>query len=239
MRSGIHQQISTHDLLPGDLVLLSTGDQIPADGFLLSANRLALDESPLTGEPIACKKDPVYAPFVFGGTFVGEGSGAMVVTAVGKFSSGGRIQELLFRRNKSGQTPEDTTSVTVPEQVQAGAEASMGLDELTPLQHRLRKVAWVVSKIGIAAGIVTFIALAIRWAVSVASVINGGGVWSWSMLLELVEFLVTAVTVVVVSVPGGLGCRRSRSVSVLPHVNHSGPSHSSKQKDSHLLSPFH
>ncbi|KAI9003445.1 hypothetical protein DFJ74DRAFT_438222 [Hyaloraphidium curvatum] len=202
IRGGQSITVSTFDLLVGDVVILSVGDEIPADGFVISSSRLAVDESPLTGEPIAVKKDPVSAPFVFGGTFVGEGSGTMCVTAVGRHSAGGKIQHLLFLRG--GGKADDGDSIASSTSDFKGATDNVGTAEMTPLQLRLRKVAILVGKVGVAAGIVTFLALSIRWALGLANQLNSGTPFEASMLIGVVEAFVVGVTIVVVAVPEGL-----------------------------------
>ena len=209
MRAGQLQTMSTFDLVVGDVVVLSTGDEVPGDGFVISSSRLALDESPLTGEPIAVKKDSEHAPFLFGGTFVSEGSGHMCITAVGKYSMGGEIQDLLFRGARDKPEEESVKSEQVSISVKDDKKEeqkkdSWGEENLTPLQLRLRHVGFLVGKIGLAAGVVTFLALGIRWAVVTAQLMQAGNPWEWDMLLEVVEYFVISVTVVVVAVPGWL-----------------------------------
>jgi Ca2+-transporting ATPase len=136
MRGGFKDTVSSWDLVVGDLVLLTTGDEIPGDGVFVQGTRLVVDESPLTGEskPIV-KSDK--CPLLFSGTLVSEGSGCMVITAVGERSANGQIQRLLRSQ---------------PE-------------ELSPLQAKLRVVAVLVGKIGFSAGVLSFLSLLIRWAV--------------------------------------------------------------------------
>lgn len=96
--------VESHQLVPGDLVLLSEGLKVPADGRLLEVNRLQVDESMLTGESepqtktVAALKGglPVYGQtnMVFSGTLVRAGTGEFVVTATGEQTELGRIAEL-------------------------------------------------------------------------------------------------------------------------------------------------
>ncbi|KAI9012260.1 hypothetical protein DFJ74DRAFT_771667 [Hyaloraphidium curvatum] len=204
IRNSALQTISTFSLLVGDLVLLSVGDEVPGDGFVVQCSRLALDESPLTGEPIAVRKDPVDAPFVFGGSCVAEGEGLICITAVGKHSMGGQIQELLFRRGAPNGDASGAADTGNSRAAEAAAAAEDEDDSQTPLQRRLRDVALTVGKIGFSAGLVTFVVLLVRWAVLLAAHLQGGGVWEWNLLMEMVKFFVISVTVVVVAVPEGL-----------------------------------
>ena len=66
IRGGIKNEISSWDIVVGDLVELVTGDEVPADGIFVRGNRLIIDESPLTGETFPVKKD-ANAPFLFSG----------------------------------------------------------------------------------------------------------------------------------------------------------------------------
>ena len=102
VREGQRLQIPSQDLVPGDIVLLSSGDKVPADMRLLKARNLQIDESALTGESVPVVKDssPLKAEtllaertnMAYAGSFVtfGQGSGIVVATAdrteVGKIS---------------------------------------------------------------------------------------------------------------------------------------------------------
>jgi magnesium-transporting ATPase (P-type) len=73
--------------------------------------------------------------------------------------------------------------------------------EMTPLQKKLQTVAILIGKIGIAAGIFTFLGLLVRWLIDFE---NKGRFLDWKMqLFEIAEFFVVAVTIVVVAVPEG------------------------------------
>jgi cation transport ATPase len=90
------RQVSTHDVVVGDVVLLSTGDMVCADGIVFRDNDLGLSEQMLTGESVVKRKgayclgggdNPDAAvkvqPTLFAGTLVQEGEGTRVVVAVG------------------------------------------------------------------------------------------------------------------------------------------------------------
>ena len=81
-RDGRRQKVSIYDLVVGDIVHLSIGDQVPADGIFISGYSLTVDESSLSGE-----SEPMEVnhsrPFLLSGTKVQDGSGKMLVTAVG------------------------------------------------------------------------------------------------------------------------------------------------------------
>jgi Ca2+-transporting ATPase len=96
------RQVPRRDVVTGDLVLLNTGEEVPADGRLLEAVSLTVDESTLTGEPL-CHKTVDEADFdadatfpsdcVLRGTKVMEGHGLMQVTAVGMATEYGKVYE--------------------------------------------------------------------------------------------------------------------------------------------------
>ncbi|KAJ1558791.1 Calcium-transporting ATPase 10, plasma membrane-type, partial [Cladochytrium tenue] len=121
---------------------------------------------------------------MFSGCQVSEGAGLMLVTAVGVNSSGGQIQELLNEAQ----------------------------NEETVLQQKLKVVAVLIGKIGVAAGIATFLGLAIRWSVdwaqgnpSISTSCNGSyAVTPIARIQLLAEHFVIGLTVVVVAVPEGL-----------------------------------
>ncbi|MBP5455699.1 MAG: cation-translocating P-type ATPase [Paludibacteraceae bacterium] len=102
IRNGNTSQISKKDIVVGDIVIIETGDEIPADGELLESVTLHVDESTLTGEPI-CAKTTVEADFdkdatfasnhVMRGTKVMEGHGIMRVFAVGDQTENGKVFE--------------------------------------------------------------------------------------------------------------------------------------------------
>ncbi|KAJ3214203.1 Calcium-transporting ATPase 10, plasma membrane-type [Dinochytrium kinnereticum] len=183
LRGGVKDEVSSWDVMVGDIVELSTGDEIPADGIFVSGNRLVVDESPLTGESIPVKKNHT-EPFLFSGCQVSEGSGRMLITGVGVRSSGGQIQELLNEAQS----------------------------EQTVLQKKLKVVAILIGKVGVAAGIATFLGLTIRWAIFLSrGEISGGGhacQASANATLQnvqtVISFFVVGITMVVVAVPEGL-----------------------------------
>ena len=111
LRDGQTQLIPARDVVVGDCLLLSEGDRVAADGWLLAANNLQIDESLLTGEsvpvdkapqatpPVSARPDPqeqaAPASRVQGGTFVVRGSGRAQVTATGMHSQIGQIGQAL------------------------------------------------------------------------------------------------------------------------------------------------
>ncbi|XVF75759.1 hypothetical protein PTKIN_Ptkin13bG0213000 [Pterospermum kingtungense] len=168
------QQVSIYDLVVGDVVHLSIGDQVPADGLFISGYSLQIDESSLSGEI-----DPVDVyeqnPFLLSGTKVRDGSAKMLVTAVGMRTEWGKLMETL---NEGGE------------------------DE-TPLQVKLNGVATIIGKIGLTFAVLTFVVLTVRFIVEKA-LKNEFTHWSSTDALTLLDYFAIAVTIIVVAVPEGL-----------------------------------
>jgi Ca2+-transporting ATPase len=106
IRTGQTQEIPLHEVVIGDVLLLSPGAYIPADARLLYSNRLSIDESPLTGESLPVSKDFKFQAqnetalgdrlnMAYMGTMVTGGNGKAVVVATGRYTEIGKIQELV------------------------------------------------------------------------------------------------------------------------------------------------
>lgn len=95
IRGGLVKEIAVGDILVGDVCQIKYGDLLPADGILLQSNDLKIDESSLTGESDHVKKSDKLDPMLLSGTHVMEGSGKMLVSAVGVNSQAGIIFTLL------------------------------------------------------------------------------------------------------------------------------------------------
>lgn len=115
IRSGQVEEISTEELVPGDIILLESGDYVPADARLISSFNLKIEESALTGESIAIEKDPnvIVAEnatigdrfnMVFSGTSVSYGRAKAIVTATGMDTQMGHIADLILK-DDSPDTP--------------------------------------------------------------------------------------------------------------------------------------
>jgi len=113
LRDGQERQLPAEGLVPGDVVLLATGDRVPADGRVIEQARLQVDESALTGESLPVNKsaDPVAdreAPLgdrtsmVHMGTAVTAGRGKFIVTVTGKQTQMGRIGTLIDEVGEHG-----------------------------------------------------------------------------------------------------------------------------------------
>jgi Ca2+-transporting ATPase len=173
-RDGSRQKISIYDLAVGDIVHLSIGDQVPADGLYIHGYSLLIDESSLSGE-----SDPVYIsqdkPFILAGTKVQDGSAKMIVTAVGMRTEWGRLMSTL----------------------------SEGGEDETPLQVKLNGVATIIGKIGLMFATLTFVVLMVRFLIEKGLTV-GLSKWYSTDALTIVNYFATAVTIIVVAVPEGL-----------------------------------
>uniref|UniRef100_A0A8D1L1N1 Calcium-transporting ATPase n=1 Tax=Sus scrofa TaxID=9823 RepID=A0A8D1L1N1_PIG len=95
VRAGQVVQIPVAEIVVGDIAQVKYGDLLPADGLFIQGNDLKIDESSLTGESDQVRKSVDKDPMLLSGTHVMEGSGRMVVTAVGVNSQTGIIFTLL------------------------------------------------------------------------------------------------------------------------------------------------
>jgi Ca2+-transporting ATPase len=106
VRDGVERQIPAAELVPGDVVLLTAGARVPADGRICESTRLQIDEAALTGESQAVHKttEPIDDPNVvladrlnlaFMGTILTDGRGRMLVTATGRRTELGKIGRLI------------------------------------------------------------------------------------------------------------------------------------------------
>ncbi|XP_059384890.1 plasma membrane calcium-transporting ATPase 2 isoform X8 [Carassius carassius] len=114
VRGGQVIQLPVSDIVTGDIAQVKYGDLLPADGVLIQSNDLKIDESSLTGESDHVRKSADKDPMLLSGTHVMEGSGRMLVTAVGVNSQTGIIFTLLGaggeeeeKKEKKGQALED------------------------------------------------------------------------------------------------------------------------------------
>lgn len=91
IRTGEIKEIAAEDIVVDDLLLLEEGDPVPADGIIITANDLSLNESVLTGESFAVSKTADGANMAYKGTLVTSGSATIKITAVGNNSMFGKI----------------------------------------------------------------------------------------------------------------------------------------------------
>ena len=186
IRNGHVQEVPRKDVVVGDIVVLETGEEVPADGQLFEAISLQVNESNLTGEPVVSKttveadfdEDATYASNrVLRGTTVVDGHGSMCVDAVGDATEIGKVAR---------QSTEQTT-------------------EPTPLNIQLTRLANLIGKIGFTAAGLAFAIFFVKdvllhYDFSTFHTFN-----DWlPALKQTLQYFMMAVTLIVVAVPEGL-----------------------------------
>lgn len=186
IRNGRIQEIPRKDVVVGDIVVLETGEEIPADGELIEAISLQVNESNLTGEPVINKttveadfdEEATYASnLVMRGTTVVDGHGSMKVLRVGDATEIGKVAR---------QSTEQST-------------------EPTPLNIQLTKLANLIGKIGFTVAGLAFLIFFIKDVVLYFDFGALNGWHGWLPVLErTLKYFMMAVTLIVVAVPEGL-----------------------------------
>ncbi|KAL6660830.1 hypothetical protein ACP70R_000214 [Stipagrostis hirtigluma subsp. patula] len=180
IRGGKRFETSIFDLV-GDVVPLKIGDQVPADGVLISGHSLAIDESSMTGESKIVHKDQK-APFLMSGCKVADGYGSMLVTDVGTNIEWGQLMAKLSEDN----------------------------GEETPLQVRLNGVATFIGMVGLSVAGAVLVVLWIRYFTGHTKNPDGttqfvaGTTSVKQAFMGAIKILTIAVTIVAVAVPEGL-----------------------------------
>lgn len=184
VREGRVTEIPRRDVVVGDIVVLETGDEIPADGQLVEAVGMETDESALTGEPMACKRviadgdvsdaEATYPEdMMLRSTMVMGGTGRMRVTAVGDATEIGLV---------AGKSTELT-----------GVK--------TPLSRQLDRLAAMISKVGTGVAVTAFV-------VFLGHDILTQPLWQTDNYVEMastvLRYFMMAVTLIVMAVPEGL-----------------------------------
>ncbi|KAG8451045.1 hypothetical protein GDO86_003359 [Hymenochirus boettgeri] len=234
IRKGQVIQIPVAELVVGDIAQIKYGDLLPADGILIQGNDLKIDESSLTGESDQVKKSLEKDPMLLSGTHVMEGSGRMVVTAVGINSQTGIIFTLLGaneggeeeKKSKKGkkQGPsenrnkakaQDGVALEIqPLKSEEGAESEekekkmvkVPKKEKSVLQGKLTRLAVQIGKAGLIMSAITVIILVLYFVIYTFGVL--GHPWLAECtpiyIQYFVKFFIIGVTVLVVAVPEGL-----------------------------------
>lgn len=183
LREGIVCLVSRQDVVVGDVIIIETGDEVPADGYLIEAVDLQVDESSLTGEPLTTKK--TYAPNVSNAitaypeylllrsSLVMNGNGRFLVTAVGDHTEIGKVAR-------------QATELTAIK---------------TPLNQQLDLLAKLISKVGATVSILAFLAFLLHDILTQP-------LWHTTNYLGMAEtvlrYFMMAVTLIVMAVPEGL-----------------------------------
>ena len=153
IRNGVPNEYISDDILVGDLIMVNYGDIMAADLLLIEGNGIKMDESALTGESDAMKKEPFHkcielqekgetklpSPLILSGTNCIEGSGKAIVLAVGGHSQKGIIRQTVDNAQENNKTP---------------------------LEEKLDVIAEMIGYFGLGAGIITLVALFIRFGIS-------------------------------------------------------------------------
>lgn len=178
-RNGKVMEIPRHDVVVGDVVLVEVGDEVPADGELIVCNDLQINESALTGEPVAEKSlegggDGAYPRnVILRSTMVMNGRGEFVVTAVGDATEIGKV----------AKKSTEETSVE------------------TPLHMQLDKLAKMISKVGSVVSVAAFFIFLIH---DILTNPAWGGKDYFYMAEIVLKYFMMAVTLIVMAVPEGL-----------------------------------
>ena len=181
MRDGAMTRIRKSEVVVGDVVFIETGQVVPADGTLVEAVSLSVNESTLTGEPQTEKtvderffdKEATYASnAVFYGTTVVDGYGVMEVTAVGDRTEFGKVAE----------------------------QATVEHEEPTPLARQLERLSQKIGRVGMVLSGIVFVALIVKSAVFGTMLEYG---WLHAVN-EVLQIFMVAVAMVVMAMPEGL-----------------------------------
>ena len=185
-RNGKIQEIPRKEVVVGDIVILNTGEEIPADGTLLEAISLQINESTLTGELMVNKTtdeasfdDEATYPSneVMRGTTVTDGHGIMQVNKVGDATEIGKV----------------------------ATQATEQSSEETPLNIQLSKLAKFIEKVGFTIAILTFLIFTGKDLYQYLSITPTIGWQEWMHIARIVlKYFMMAVTLIVVAVPEGL-----------------------------------
>lgn len=233
IRNGQLIQLPVAEIVVGDIAQIKYGDLLPADGILIQGNDLKIDESSLTGESDHVKKSLDKDPMLLSGTHVMEGSGRMVVTAVGINSQTGIIFTLLgaseedeeekkkkskkqgVSENRNKAKTQDGVALEIqPLNSQEGIDSEekekkvskMPKKEKSVLQGKLTRLAVQIGKAGLIMSALTVVILILYFVVENFVIQRR----SWLpectpvYIQYFVKFFIIGVTVLVVAVPEGL-----------------------------------
>ncbi|XP_035376144.1 plasma membrane calcium-transporting ATPase 4 isoform X5 [Electrophorus electricus] len=195
IRNGQVIQIPVAEIVVGDIAQIKYGDLLPADGILIQGNDLKIDESSLTGESDQVRKSLEKDPMLLSGTHVMEGSGRMVVTAVGLNSqtgiiftllgAGGEEEEKKVKKGKKQGAPENRNKAKTQDGValeiqplksEEGVESeekeekvvkkvNVTKKEKSVLQGKLTRLAVQIGKAGLIMSAVTVIILILYFVI--------------------------------------------------------------------------
>jgi len=224
IRSNNMTQVQVGEIVVGDIISVKYGDLLPADGLVMQSNDLKVDESCLTGESDQVSKGVDSNPMVLSGTHVMEGSGKVLVTAVGVNSQAGMILTLLvgaaakkadeMERQKRKDVEEGVGNAhpnhtlansTIGKQDDDDDDDKSvggGDEEKSVLQAKLTNLAIQIGYGGMAVSLATVVILSISF--SIDEFYYKESPWSLYFVRFYLKFVIIGVTVLVVAVPEGL-----------------------------------
>ncbi|XP_042782174.1 plasma membrane calcium-transporting ATPase 4 isoform X2 [Panthera pardus] len=221
IRNGHIIQLPVAEIVVGDIAQIKYGDLLPADGILIQGNDLKIDESSLTGESDHVKKSVERDPMLLSGTHVMEGSGRMVVTAVGINSQTGIIFTLLGasegeeeEKKKKAKTQDGVALEIQPLNSQEGTDneekekkaAKLPKKEKSVLQGKLTRLAVQIGKAGLIMSAFTVLILILYFVID--NFVIHRRAWlpecTPIYIQYFVKFFIIGITVLVVAVPEGL-----------------------------------
>ncbi|KZV39585.1 calcium-transporting ATPase 12, plasma membrane-type, partial [Dorcoceras hygrometricum] len=182
VRDGRRQKVSIFDAVVGDVVFLTIGDQVPADGLFIEGHSFQVDESSMTGESDHVDVDSVHNPFLLSGSKVADGYSQMLVISVGMNTAWGEMMSSITRDS----------------------------NEQTPLQERLNGLTSSIGRVGLAVACLVLSVMLLRYFTGNTKNVDGTREFNgadknlndvFNSVLRLVS---TAVTIVVVAIPEGL-----------------------------------
>ena len=198
VRNGIPQLIISDDILVGDLIKINYGEILPADMLLVEGNGIKIDESALTGESNAVKKNSYEkcldeletgernpsSMILLSGTNVIEGTGKCIAIAIGEHSQKGIIRGTIDNASE---------------------------DNKTPLEHKLNTIADLIGYFGLGSAVVTLVALLIQMIVRYS--IGSEEFEVSSFIKNLISIIILCVSIIVVAIPEGLPLAVTLSLS--------------------------
>ncbi|XP_055332584.1 plasma membrane calcium-transporting ATPase 2-like [Paramacrobiotus metropolitanus] len=221
IRKGQIILIPVQELLVGDICQVKYGDLIPADGVVLQGQELRLDESSQTGESDPVKKDSDTDCQVLSGTHVIEGSGRILILAVGVNSQSGSIYKLLGAvQEKSKSKKQAPSGITVPDSESNSTDGSLdgtpgesssakkSVDEQrkqtnhSVFQSKLNILAYKIGILGLVFSAGTSIVIIIRFCVENYAVQKNG--WKTHDATTILDSIIVGITILVAAIPEGL-----------------------------------
>ncbi len=209
LRAGQVHTVPMEEVVVGEAVMLEMGDEVPADGRLVKASELYVDQSLMTGEAEPVRKQvrpaddtsdgPDKPGCLYRGTQVVEGIGLMIVAEVGDETYLGQIA----RKLSAEEGEEDEGAETNTEETRVKRKLTLSKQQ-TPLQEKLTNLAELISKVGYYAAFLIFAALILRGALNGTIYWPQTGAQGLAVFGELLDAFVLMVIIIVVAVPEGL-----------------------------------